>query len=205
MKLYFARHGESEANVRGIYANRPGDEFSLTRKGIAQAKQLAAALSETPLSKIYSSPLLRAIQTAHILSETLGLKPEIAPALREYDTGILEGQSTTDPFNAIYAENERAWFVDRNFDHRIPGGESLREIEERFVPFIYCLRRQFRDQSANVLLIGHGGLFRAMFPRILRNASFDTLYQWHMPHCEFVVVEPDGTDLLCSNWPQPAM
>ena len=68
MRLYFIRHGESEANVLHEISNR-GAKHGLTEKGRAQVAALAQKLGAIPFVKLYSSPLLRAIQTAEILSQ----------------------------------------------------------------------------------------------------------------------------------------
>src|SRR5215510_3422657 len=92
MKIYFARHGESEANLLHEFSNR-GVKHGLTQKGRAQAAELAVELAAKPILRIYSSPLLRATQTAGILAEALGLEVEVTDALREYDCGVLEGRA----------------------------------------------------------------------------------------------------------------
>ncbi len=62
-KIWFARHAESEANVRHIYANT-GCSFPLTDIGLQQAMAVSLQLSCVPIRAIYTSPLLRATQTA---------------------------------------------------------------------------------------------------------------------------------------------
>lgn len=92
MKLYFVRHGESEANLLREFSNR-GLKHGLTDKGRTQAAELAQKLKETPVTKIFSSPLLRAVQTTEILAASLSKPYQLTGALREYDCGVLEGKS----------------------------------------------------------------------------------------------------------------
>jgi len=70
VKLYFARHGESEANVQRIFWNQP-EGYGLTDKGRAQAKALADALAGIQFAALYCSPVLRAVQTAQIVGRRL--------------------------------------------------------------------------------------------------------------------------------------
>ena len=65
MRIYFSRHGESEANLLHEHANR-GFKYGLTEAGRAQAAALAARLEDVPLARIYSSPLKRAVETARL-------------------------------------------------------------------------------------------------------------------------------------------
>lgn len=92
MKLYFTRHGESEANLLREHSNR-GFRHPLTSKGREQAAILAQKLVDVPVPQLFTSPIMRAVQTAEILSGTLGVPYESADALREYDCGILEGRA----------------------------------------------------------------------------------------------------------------
>lgn len=104
MRLYFARHGQSEANVLEVISNR-GLVHPLTDLGRQQAAELAQSLASVPIARIYSSPLLRAVQTAEIVSATLHVPLEIADALREPDCGIMEGRSD----DAAWDEHRRVW------------------------------------------------------------------------------------------------
>ena len=92
MRLYFTRHGESQANLLHEISNR-GLRYGLSSKGREQAHALTQHLEGQGITKIYSSPLLRAIETSIILANSLKLDYEITDALREYECGILEGLS----------------------------------------------------------------------------------------------------------------
>ncbi len=89
MRLYFVRHGESEANVLSIISNR-GFKHGLTEKGRGQAATLAQNLKGASITRIYASPLKRAVETAKILAEAWGVEYTITPALREFDCGVAE-------------------------------------------------------------------------------------------------------------------
>ena len=105
MKLYFVRHGESEANLLNEFSNR-GSKHGLTDKGRQQAHTLAQSLQTAPVAAIFSSPLLRARQTAEILSQTLGVPYRVTDALREFDCGVLEGKSDTDTAAIVAAPSQ---------------------------------------------------------------------------------------------------
>src|SRR5215510_3594254 len=89
MKLYFVRHGESEANTQHVISNREST-FKLTERGRNQAQALAEKMKDIPITAIFSSPILRARETAEILSQAFDLPYQVTEALREYDCGILE-------------------------------------------------------------------------------------------------------------------
>ena len=134
MKLYFARHGESEANVQQIFWDQPHG-YGLTDRGREQAQALADSLADVEFSALYCSPILRAAQTAQIVGRRLNLTPEIEDALRERASGILEGQKIT-PENRSWGWQVTQQWMHGNHDARIEGGESYNDLVARFMPFI---------------------------------------------------------------------
>ena len=100
MRLYFVRHGQSEANVQVVISNRDLPH-PLTELGRQQAKALACSLANVPLAAIYSSPIVRAAQTAQIVAAIKSLPVEFADALREPDYGIIEYEGDGDPAMGI--------------------------------------------------------------------------------------------------------
>src|SRR5262249_42192327 len=153
------------------FSNR-GRRHPLTTLGREQATTLAARLHDEGIRRIYSSPLLRATETAEILAAAWGAEVEVRDALREFDTGILEGTSA-DAGWAIYDEVVAAW-KNGDWERRIEGGESFIDMRDRFVPFIEGLVATYRATADKVLLVSHGGLYRAMLPLVLTNV--DTAY-----------------------------
>lgn len=84
------RHGESESNILKIMTDDP-DKYPLTQNGIMQARAAAEALSEFGFDSLYSSPVLRARQTASIISERISTKIQINDDIRETSMGNLNG------------------------------------------------------------------------------------------------------------------
>jgi broad specificity phosphatase PhoE len=100
MKIYFARHGESQANIQRVFSNR-GLKHPLTPAGRLQAAQLARRLQDRSVTCIYSSPVLRAVETSIVVAHALGIDYEVADALRENDVGVLEGRADDEAWQAI--------------------------------------------------------------------------------------------------------
>ena len=198
MRLYFVRHGQSEANVLEVISNR-GRVHPLTDLGRQQAAQLAQSLVSVPITKIYTSPLLRAIETVVIVSAALGLPFELTDALREPDCGIMEGRSD----EAAWAEYRRtwtAWLEDRRYDDRIEGGESLNDVRARFGPFLDRLLADRGATSDQVLLISHGALIYTMLSVTLANAE-ETFAEWRpIPNTGVIIVELRSSGLVCREW-----
>lgn len=198
MKLYFVRHGESTANLAGEFSNT-GWKHPLTAKGVEQARAAARGLAGLKLERIYSSPVMRAVQTAQILSGALQAPLEIAEALREWDVGIYEGRTEQAGWE-LHRQVQDDWFIAQRLDSRMPGGESFLDIRERFVPFVERLVRDGRDAGLNTVLVGHGGLYIAMLPAIFRNVDWAFARQHGFSYTANVLAEPRRDGLYCVSW-----
>lgn len=198
MRLYFVRHGESTANLAREFSNS-GWKHPLTEKGVKQAHTAARGLSGVNIEQVYSSPVMRAVQTAQILAESLHAPIEITEALREWSVGIYEG--TTDPVGwGLHRQVQDDWFIHQKLDSRMPGGESFREIQERFFPFVEKLVRSGESSHRSVVLVGHGGLYVAMLPAVFRNVDSAFARQHGFPHTAYAVAETPSDGLYCVYW-----
>ena len=198
MKLYFVRHGESEANVLHVISNRESP-FALTPLGRQQANTLASQLNEVPITAIYSSPILRARQTAEILARAFHRRYEATEALREYDCGILEEKSDDESWK-LHREIAEDWTRHQNYLRKPEGGECFLDIRNRFIPFMERLTRDGWQQDDHILLVGHGGLFQLMLPLLLMNVEVAFAQSYGMGHTETILAEQSQNGLVCLQW-----
>lgn len=197
MKLHFVRHGESEANILREVSNR-GLKHGLTEKGRQEATTLAARFKGISIARIFSSPLLRAIQTSEILARELGIPFDITDALREYDCGIIEGRSDAASWK-IYDRVAYDW-LEGGWNSRVEGGESLLDVTLRFVQFAQWLAREHNQSQNNLILVSHGGLYRHMLPLVLTNVDAHFAFEHPIGHTEFVVAEARTEGWVCLSW-----
>jgi broad specificity phosphatase PhoE len=198
MRLYFMRHGESTANLLREFSNS-GKKHPLTETGIEQARDAACGLRGLAIDQIYSSPVLRAVQTAKILTDELQAPLEISEALREWSVGVYEG--TTDPYGwELHRQVQEDWIYHHKLDSKMPGGESFNEIRERFVPFIYCLVSEGRGSDRGLILVGHGGLYLNMLPLIFKNVDHTFAHEHGFPYASAAVAESQPDGLYCISW-----
>ena len=198
MRIYFTRHGESQANVLHQISNR-GLVHPLTQRGREQAVVLAELLQTRAITHIYSSPVLRALETSIIVAHRLGVDYEVVGALREYDCGIAEGRADEigwQMWRALFDD----WSEHKRWERRIEGGESFYDIRDRFVPFIEGLGSRYGGADANLLCVAHGGVLWMMLPLVLTNVDNALMAQHEFGHGMCVVAEhtPDG--LRCVEW-----
>jgi broad specificity phosphatase PhoE len=198
MKIHFVRHGESLVNTLHIISNHDLDH-SLTEKGRAQVMRVSAALKGRPIERIYTSPVLRAVETAQIYSETLGVPFEIADGLREYDLGEFEGRGDDAAWD-LHSHYWQSWLKGRELDQCPAGGETYYDIQRRFVPFVEGLIRQFGWTQSEVLCVAHGGVYTFGLPLVLSNISMTEIDRRGIHHTNILTAELQEGRLACSAW-----
>jgi probable phosphoglycerate mutase len=201
LTAYLVRHGESQANVDHVFANRVDHPAALTDAGIGQARELAAMLADRSVSRIYASPLRRARETAEELATALGAPVTVTDALREYDTGDFEGLPYGDEHAWRWEEHGRvelAW-REGNRHARHPGGESLDDIAARFLPFMRSLATT-HTATDRLVLVGHGGLYMAALPLLFETLSMDDALRFGLRHCEAVIATWQDGHWTCRQW-----
>ena len=149
MKLYVARHGETEWNALNKICGRT--DIPLTERGLEQAKLLAANMTDKQLDVIIASPMIRAQQTAAAVSEVIDVPVLTDERLIEQNFGDFEGLDRGTP---EYLANKR------QFAYRYPGGESQMDVAYRVYGLIEELKGKYPDK--NVLLVCHGGVCRSI-------------------------------------------
>jgi broad specificity phosphatase PhoE len=162
--VYWVRHGENLANVSGQFSNRRID-LDLTEKGVLQARQVAEFLAAQAMGNgpVFSSPLLRAVQTAEIIAARLGRPIEVLEELREVDLGDLEGRSDAAAFD-LYWDVLGSWRAgDRT--RAFPGGENHLQMAARIEA---ALERVIRAGAGEPgVVAAHAGLLRTGFTHLL--------------------------------------
>lgn len=150
-RLFLIRHGQSDGNAEGRFGGHgPTPLSALGRK---QALATAESLARDGISVIYSSDLLRAVQTAEPLSEILKVPVRTTRAFRERHVGVLEGLT----FDESKAKHPRDYYalVKRNVHHVITEGESYRHLLKRAAGE---LSRILRDhQGERIAIFSHTG------------------------------------------------
>jgi probable phosphoglycerate mutase len=187
MRLYFARHGESEANILRVISNR-GLKHGLTRTGRLQAHELARRLENQAITHIFTSPVLRAIETCVILADHLMINYEVVEALREVDCGAMEGfsdEATWEQWHDLYD----AWRDHRHMEERYPLGESYSDVKVRFMPFVDGLIQQHGQGDERIVCIGHGGLYRIMLPLVIQDLDLETFERDWLGYASCLVTE----------------
>ncbi len=188
--LYLIRHGATEANLaqparlQGRRHNPP-----LARLGVRQAEATRDVLAIRPIEHCYSSPLLRALQTAAIVTAPHGLPPVALDALTECDVGRWEGLD----WQAIRSRDAEAYerFLANPAAHGYPEGESFADVHRRAAACLDDLLRQHAGES--LLVVGHHVVNRTYLAGLL-GLTPDQARQVKLDNCGISVVVRDGDE-----------
>ncbi len=147
-EFIFIRHGEAENNTKNIINTDLTKLYRLTERG---KKQIADQVNKiNRVDAIYTSPFVRAKETAEIIAGKLGFdktKIKEDDRLRELDFGDLNGK----PF-AEYLAYEEEYIS--TYDAKLPNGESYNDAKKRFGEFIYEIDSKHRNEK--ILVSTHG-------------------------------------------------
>jgi broad specificity phosphatase PhoE len=187
--LYLVRHGENLANITKEFSYRAVD-YPLTPKGILQAEQTAEYFADGSIDAIYTSPLLRARQTAEILTRRIAVPVHLREELREINVGSLEGASTPENW-ALYHRISAAWYAGQA-EVAFPDGEDLRMVAARFLS---CVGEVVATHlSGSAVIVGHGGVYTACIALLCLEIDLPTLLTQPNHNCSITKVEAALTE-----------
>ena len=185
MKLYLIRHGETDWNklekCQGV------SDIPLNSKGLSQAKDLAYSLRDEDISAIYSSDLSRAFTTANEVARYHSEEVKIDERFREMDQGVFEGLE----FGYLrekHGDILKKWSEEPE-TLRIPGGETLLEVQERAWNGIDNLINLYNGRS--VLLVSHNMTIISLLCKFSKKSL--------LSFKEFSVKESSKSVISCNN------
>ncbi len=153
--IYLVRHGLTDWNIEGKIQGHT--DIPLNTEGKNQAQELAKELRQIKFDKVYSSDLLRAKQTAEIISLEHKLEVETSMALRERNYGPYEGHQH-DILEEIDRIMDKLEEKEKYSYRHHPGMESDGEIASRFL--IYLKGIIVENPGKKILIVSHGGVIR---------------------------------------------
>jgi broad specificity phosphatase PhoE len=161
MKLILVRHGETRWNRENRVVGHTG--IALNSNGRRQVELLAKKLENDNVSAIYSSPLRRARETAAAIVRFNGLKVVDDDAFKEIDAGELEGLTFGEVMER-YGGFFKDW-MKGNPSLRMPGGESMTELQQRTWPAVERIVGENTDRA--VILVSHSLAILSIIVRAL--------------------------------------
>jgi probable phosphoglycerate mutase len=161
MRLILVRHGETEHNRGRLTLGR--FDAPLNERGRAQAAAVAASFSAVP-DAVYTSPLSRARETAEAIGASTGVAVSEEPGLIEMDVGEMEHLTGVE-LQERYPEFLRQWASREAAEARMPGGETLAEVQERAWAAVQGWREG--DREGEVVAVTHNFVIGALICRAI--------------------------------------
>lgn len=198
-RLVLVRHGQSHGNVeRRLDTRPPGAE--LTDLGREQARTFAREWQHH-IEMVAHSVAVRATQTAAEIGGERSVQPVELEGIHEAQVGELEDRNddaAIEEFKAVY----HRWH-EGDLNARLPGGESGREVLDRYVPVITQLRMRYLDDDAwrgDIVVVSHGAAIR-LTAATLAGVDAGFALEHHLGNAESVVLTPitDGR-WSCLHW-----
>lgn len=159
MKIFFLRHGRQCSELCNV-------DVALSPEGIRQADLAGKRLKKYGIQAIFTSYMIRAIETGNVINNHLNVKTKIYKNLRETEFGDMEGL-TDNELHTIYADfyEKRDTFTE---DMRYPGGENGSMCYNRMMPAVMDIIAECEEKNIDTIaIVSHGGAIRCFLAGIL--------------------------------------
>lgn len=189
LKIYVARHGQNEDNAHGILNGHR--DLPLTTIGRQQAQELALGMKEAQLSfdATYASPLMRAYDTAAVITETLGLAPPIVlPSIIERDFGVMTGKPVADI--QAYCGSDVVKTDTITYFLNPEGAETFPALLARGRRALDEVMAKHADGS--VLLVTHGDIGKMLYATYYGLPWMHMLTMFHFGNSELLLLADDS-------------
>ena len=151
-KVYLLRHGQSEANVRGILAG-PDNSVKLSEKGRRESRIVSKHLQKIEFTHIYSSPISRCLQTVDPLTSA---KPQIPLLLEERIQEMNYGDWNGKDLKSLSKKREWKSIQNQPSKFKFPQGESFTQLRKRVQSFL----NEIESKTGPILVVSHGDVIK---------------------------------------------
>lgn len=192
-RICFIRHGETDWNVaRRIQGHT---DIPLNETGRAQALAMAFNAAHQHFRAIYSSDLMRTMETAQVLAQREDQDVKPFAQLRERHYGVFQGITAAE--GAERYPEAYAHYVARDLDYDFETGESLRALAERVSDGIDWLVRHHSGQT--IAAVSHSGVLDVIYRRAT-GRPLHTPRDFVIPNCALNWFHFDGQGWHLESW-----
>lgn len=166
MELYIVRHGETEWNKGKLLQG--STDIPLSEAGRHLARLSGEALAQTPFDRIYSSPLIRAYETACLFRGHQKVEIIRDDRLRELCFGDYEGQNMSE----LLANTDltfRYFFKQPHLYEAPRNGETLEHLCQRAAEFMEEVILPLQEQCNRVMIVAHGAMNKALMTYVKKH------------------------------------
>lgn len=198
MEIYIIRHGETVWNEKKLLQG--STDIELNENGRQLAGETGRNLEETYFDKIYSSPLIRAYETACLIRGHRNIPIIRDDRIRELSFGEKEGQN----FSELLEDENTSfqYFFKKPELYRAPvKGESLEHICERAKDFLKNVVEPQRNEWERIMIVAHGAMNKAMMCHIKQHGIDKYWSGGLQKNCNVIIVnlDEDGYHVVEEN------
>lgn len=187
MKIYVIRHGETDWNAEGKLQGRTN--IPLNEKGRELARLTAKGLADVNFTRIYTSPLDRARETAMIIKGDRDIPVIEEERIQEISFGIYEGYHCMKDKYDI-PDPEFAFFFSKPEAYKPPEkAESIEALCERGTQFYQELIQDESLQDETILISTHGAALRGFLADVYQHSIADFWKGGVYRNCAVTIVE----------------
>ncbi len=192
-RVCFVRHGETDWNVDKRIQGHT--DIPLNATGRAQALAMAFSAAHARFDALYSSDLVRALDTAQALAQREALEIRLLPDLRERNFGIFQGLTAAEG----EARHPQAYvhYLARDLDYDFETGESLRQFAARVERAVHWLMQHHAGQT--VAAVTHGGVLDVLYRRAT-GRPLHTPRDFAIPNCSLNWFHFDAHGWHLQSW-----
>ena len=184
MKLYIIRHGQTDWNIAKKIQGR--QDIPLNERGRYQAGCLKKAMENRPVTAVFTSPQIRAMETAKAVALSSGSAVIPVKDLMEINYGSWEGKTEEELLQEDRALYEAWW--SHPAETAPPGGESISQVNERCQKAWKEIEPQLTGDAA---IVAHGGLLAHFMEQLLGSESVAASTVAHNASITTIEYEPE--------------
>ena len=184
MKLYIIRHGQTDWNIAKKIQGR--QDIPLNERGHFQAQCLGKAMENRPITAVFSSPQIRAMETAIAVASPAGVPVIPVRDLMEINYGVWEGKTEEELLRDDRALYEAWW--SHPAETAPPEGESINQGNERCRQAWKEIKPQLTGDAA---IVAHGGLLGHFMEQLLGSESIAASTVAHNASITTIEYEPE--------------
>jgi broad specificity phosphatase PhoE len=192
-EIILVRHGETQLNTTGVFRGRT--DVPLNERGIDQAAAVAEALAYPTVSAVYSSPRVRALDTARAIASRHGLEPVVDEAYNNIDLGEWQGSRKEEVRND-HPDLWRLWTEDPE-NLRIPGGETLAQVRERAYARTLELARRHPDER--IVVVSHRSVTK-LLAGALMGLEHGYFWSFYIDNAAYSIFGFNGAAFVLLKW-----
>lgn len=188
MEIYIVRHGQTIWNASNLLQGSA--DIELNERGRALAGETGRNLENVSFDKIYSSPLIRAYETACLIRGHRNIPIIRDERLKELSFGVNEGKN----FKELLADKSDPfhYFFDRPDLYRAPeNGETLEHICERGAEFMKDVIEPQKNELERIMIVAHGAMNKAIMCHVKQHGIEEYWSGGLQKNCNVIIVNLD--------------